>query len=82
MELSEIISEELSSESQFSLKTFQDMFQDGQIQLSLEDMLLEINIELLTMLFLKQENLKWFTLQLMDPRKLQWKYIITQEVEL
>ena len=82
MELSEIISEELSSESQFSLKTFQDMFQDGQIQLSLEDMLSEINIELLTLLFLKQENLKWFTLQLMDLRKLQWKYIIIQEVEL
>ncbi len=82
MELSEITLEELSSESQFSLKIFQNMFQDGLVQLSLADMLLETNIELLILWHQKQESLKWYTLQLMDPTKLHSKYTISQEVEL
>jgi len=49
---------ELFLENQFSAKTFQDLFQDGTNQLSLEDMLLEINTKPLTMCAINQANFK------------------------
>ena len=82
MEQSETIWEEQFSENLFSLKIFQDMFQVGLIQLSLADMLLEINTEPLISLPQKLESLRWYSPLQTDPIKLLWKYLISQELEL
>jgi hypothetical protein len=78
MELLETILEEQFSENQLLFQIFQDMFQDGNNQLLLEDMLMEINTEPLMLLFQDQESLRSFIHQKMEVQKLDMTALISQ----
>ena len=82
MELSEIFSMEQSLGNQSSLKMFQDLFQDGNNQSLLEDMLSVTNTKLLTLLSTNLANSKSFSREMMELKK-KWKSTsLKEQVEL